>query len=314
NGVKNGDLSQQVTVECKGELGILKSSINESVGLLGRTIEHAKNSSQQVNTRAEELSASSQSLASGASQQAASLEEVSSSMSEIGSQAKASDKNASEAQVISNQAIEKVRTGNTQMESMLESMKEIDENSSNVSKVIKVIDEIAFQTNLLALNAAVEAARAGKYGKGFAVVAEEVRNLAGRSAVAAKETNDLIEKSINEVANGVKKADQTAAVLVSISESVAKVNDLVGEIAASSQEQSHNIAEINKGLAIMNDVVQENSSISEETAAASEELSSQSTELQALMGRFKVTDWDSSTQLETVVLDNPKNRVKLLES
>ena len=314
NGVKNGDLSQQVTVECKGELGILKSSINESVGLLGRTIEHAKNSSQQVNTSAEELSASSQSLASGASQQAASLEEVSSSMSEIGSQAKASDKNASEAQMISNQAIEKVQTGNTQMESMLESMKEIDENSSNVSKVIRVIDEIAFQTNLLALNAAVEAARAGKYGKGFAVVAEEVRNLAGRSAVAAKETNDLIEKSINEVANGVKKADQTAAVLVSISESVAKVNDLVGEIAASSQEQSHNIAEINKGLAIMNDVVQENSSISEETAAASEELSSQSTELQALMGRFKVTDWDSSTQLETVVLDNPKNRVKLLES
>ncbi len=193
-------------------------------------------------------------------------------------------------------------------------MKAIDENSSNVTKVIKVIDEIAFQTNLLALNAAVEAARAGKYGKGFAVVAEEVRNLAGRSAVAAKETNDLIEKSITEVANGVKKADETAAVLVSISDSVAKVNDLVGEIAASSQEQSSNIAEINKGLATMNDVVQQNSSISEETAAASEELSGQSTELQSLMGKFKIADWDSSTQQETVVLEKPKNRVRLLES
>ena len=298
NGVKNGDLSQRVSAECNGEMEILKIAINESVELLGETIDHAKNSTLQVNTSSEELSDSAQSLANGATQQAASLEQVSSSMSEIGSQAKASDKNASEAQTISNQAIDTVRTGNTQMESMLESMKAIDENSSNVSKVIKVIDEIAFQTNLLALNAAVEAARAGKYGKGFAVVAEEVRNLAGRSAVAAKETNDLIDKSLSEVSNGVKKADETAAVLESISESVTKVNDLVGEIAVSSQEQTSNIDEINKALAVMNNVVQQNSSISEETAAASEELSGQSTELQSLMGKFKIIERDLTGNIE----------------
>ena len=208
-------------------------------------------------------------------------------MTEIGARAKANDENASQAQSISNQAISEVNTGNTQMESMLQSMKEIEQNSSNVTKVIKVIDEIAFQTNLLALNAAVEAARAGKYGKGFAVVAEEVRNLAGRSADAAKETNELIEKSVTEVANGVKKADDTAQVLESISGSVTQVNDLVGEITASSKEQSNSISEVNKGLAVMNDVVQQNSSIAEETAAASEELSGQSTELQHLMGRIQ---------------------------
>ncbi|NQU65587.1 MAG: HAMP domain-containing protein, partial [SAR324 cluster bacterium] len=313
NAVKNGDLSQRVSVECKGELGTLKSNINESIELLGRTIDNAKNSTLQVNTSAEELSDASQSLASGASQQAASLEEVSSTMSEIGSQAKASDKNASEAQVLSDQAIEKVRTGTKQMESLLQSMQEIDKNSSNVSKVIKVIDEIAFQTNLLALNAAVEAARAGKYGKGFAVVAEEVRNLAGRSAVAAKETNGLIEKSISEVANGVKKADETAAVLVNMSESVAKVNDLVREIAAASREQTHNIDEINKGLVVMNNVVQQNSSISEETASASEELSGQSTELLSLMGKFIVTEADIATQLKTPTRDRQNSRMDLFD-
>ncbi|MFH2132948.1 MAG: methyl-accepting chemotaxis protein [bacterium] len=313
-GVKNGDLSRRVTAACRGELAVLKSSINESIDLLGQTIDHAKSGSQQVNTSAEELSESAQMLASGASEQAASLEQISSSMGEIEAQAKASDKNASQAQVISHQAIEKVRTGNVQMESMLQSMKEIDQNSSNVTKVIKVIEEIAFQTNLLALNAAVEAARAGKYGKGFAVVAEEVRSLAGRSAVAAKETNELIEKSVNEVSNGVKKADETAAVLESISESVSKVNDLVGKIAGASQQQSNNIEEINKGLSMMNNVVQQNSSISEETAAASEELSSQSTELQGLMSKFTTSDRDLPDRTDSGRPGKDKQRLRLIES
>jgi len=172
------------------------------------------------------------------------------------------------------------------MSQLSESMTEINETSANVTKIIKVIDEIAFQTNLLALNAAVEAARAGKYGKGFAVVAEEVRNLASRSAEAAKNTTELIEASFSRVEEGVKNTESTATILEDISGSANKVNDLVSEIAAASVEQTGGIEEINRGLNQINSVIQQNASISEEAAAASKELSSQSDKLQAMMKRF----------------------------
>ena len=209
-------------------------------------------------------------------------------MSEVGSRANASNDNASQAAQLTTQTMEVANRGNAQMKEMLSSMDKINNSSADISKIIKVIDEIAFQTNLLALNAAVEAARAGKYGKGFAVVAEEVRNLAARSAEAAKNTTDLIENSVKEVDSGVSNAGKTAEVLTEINESITKVNDLVGEIAAASQEQSTATDEINKSLTQVNEVVQANSSISEEAASASEELSGQAMELQALMGRFKL--------------------------
>jgi len=284
--VKNGDLSRSVTADLTGDLSQLKGSINDSVSMLGHTIIQVVTNSEQVNTGSVELSSSAQSLASGTTEQAASLEEVASSMNEVESQTKANNENAGQAQLLSSQSIETVTRGNAQMETMLQSMNEINETSSKVTKVIKVIDEIAFQTNLLALNAAVEAARAGKYGKGFAVVAEEVRNLASRSAEAAKDTTELVETSIKEVENGVKNAESTAGVLKEIDENVTKVNDLVGEISAGSNDQAKGIAEINLALSQVNDVVQQNSSISEETASAADELSSQATELKRLMSKF----------------------------
>ncbi|MBU2514729.1 HAMP domain-containing protein [bacterium] len=286
--VASGNLTDQITVELKGDLNELKTSINDSIQMLGHTISEVVNSSEKVKTGSSEISTSANTLANGTTQQAAAIEEMSSSINEFSAQTKANNENASQAQQLSNKTLEIVQRGNLQMESMLKSINEINSTSSEVAKVIKVIDEIAFQTNLLALNAAVEAARAGQYGKGFAVVAEEVRNLAGRSGEAAKSTTELIEASIKEVEKGVKNADLTAAVLNEISESIDKTNDLVGEISSASKEQATGIDEINRGLSQINEIVQQNSSISEETASSSEELSNQATQLQKLMSRFKL--------------------------
>lgn len=290
NKVSQGDLTDCIDESGMiGELSLIKDAINSSIDMLSDTISQVVTATDQVNSGSTQISSASQSLASGTSEQAASLEEISSSMSEVGSRAKASNENANQAAQLTTQTMEIANRGNKQMKEMLSSMDKINSSSSDISKIIKVIDEIAFQTNLLALNAAVEAARAGKYGKGFAVVAEEVRNLAARSAEAAKNTTLLIENSVKEVDLGVNNAGRTAEILTEINASITKVNDLVGEIAAASQEQRNSTDEINKSLTQVNDVVQQNASISEEAASASEELSGQAVELQALMGRFKLS-------------------------
>ena len=313
--VSKGDFTLKVSSEQKGDLKRLKDSINSSINLLGKTIAQVASTSDQVDTGTKELSQSAQSLAAGATEQAASLEEISSTTSIIDSQTRTNSENADQAKQLTNRMLSIVEDGNKKMEEMLVSMEKINETSTNVSKVIKVIDEIAFQTNLLALNAAVEAARAGKYGKGFAVVAEEVRNLASRSAEAAKNTTELISTSIKEVETGVTNSKQTAEALTQIVEAVEKINDLVGEIAEASREQTTGIDEINKGLTQINSVVQQNSSISEETASSSDELSAQASALSHMISRFRLKADDSEaaeSQLST--LEHQDEAVYYLEN
>lgn len=224
----------------------------------------------QVASGSKQVSDSSIALSQGATEQASLVEELTASLEEISSQTKLNAQNANEANKLAADSKNSALQGNEQMKDMLAAMREINDASSNISKIIKVIDEIAFQTNILALNAAVEAARAGQHGKGFAVVAEEVRNLAARSANAAKETTDMIEGSIDKVQEGTRIADQTAAALQSIVGDIEKVANLVGDIAMASTEQAAAITQINQGISQVSQVIQTNSATSEESAAASE--------------------------------------------
>jgi methyl-accepting chemotaxis protein len=287
-GVAEYDLSRVINGQYVGKLGELKDTVNRSLTIINDLVARLTSTSNEININSQQMYVSSQSLASGASMQASSLEEISSSMETVGSQSKSNDDTSEQVKQLTTQTLNEVRLGNDRMQTMLSSMSNINEKSQNVSKVIKVIDEIAFQTNLLALNAAVEAARAGKFGKGFAVVAEEVRSLAGRSSVAAKDTTELIESSMGEVENGVKNADHMAESLTTINESMDKINDLIGEISSASKEQSNSVREINQGITRVNEVVQQNASISEQSAGTAEKLSVHSSDLEQIITRFKL--------------------------
>jgi methyl-accepting chemotaxis protein len=247
-------------------------------------------SGEQIASGSMQVADGSQSLSQGATESAASVEEITASMTELASQTKQNADNATQANQLVLQAKDAAEKGNNQMQDMVSAMTEINEAGQNISKIIKVIDEIAFQTNLLALNAAVEAARAGQHGKGFAVVAEEVRNLAARSAQAAKETAELIEGSVQKTANGTKIAGQTELALKEIVTAVIKATDLVSEIAAASNEQSQGIGQINQGLNQIDQVTQQNTANAEESAAAAEELSGQAEQLRQMLSRFKLSE------------------------
>jgi len=239
---------------------------------------------EQVASAATQVSSASQSLAQGASEQAASLEETSSSSEEISSMTRKNAENSKVAAEFTNQVDQRVLAANQSLDQMVVSMTEINASSDKVSKIIKVIDEIAFQTNILALNAAVEAARAGEAGMGFAVVADEVRNLAQRCAQAAKDTAALIEESMIKSRDGMAKLDHVAQATRSINESAAKVKTLVDEVHLGSEEQARGIEQIAKAITQMEQVTQKSAANAEESASASEELSAQAETMRALVG------------------------------
>ncbi|MGD0298771.1 MAG: methyl-accepting chemotaxis protein [Bryobacteraceae bacterium] len=255
--------------------GVIVKVVHDMSKGLRRVALELSEGAEQINSASSQVASSSQSLAQGASQQAASLEETSASTEEITSMTRKNAENSKSAADVMAEVDREVKEGNQTLDQMVTSMQQINASSDKISKIIKVIDEIAFQTNILALNAAVEAARAGEAGMGFAVVADEVRNLAQRSAQAAKDTAGLIEESIATSRDGSAKLEQVAGVIRAITQSSAQVKTLVDEVNMGSQEQARGIDQIAKAVAQMDQVTQGTAASAEESASASEELSAQ---------------------------------------
>ncbi len=275
-------------VELASDRDQLGKALQHMSDILNELVTRVQTSVEQINAGSQLVSDASQTLSHGATQSAASIEEISASMTQMASQTKMTAENANQAHSLSKGSSNAAARGDKLMEELVGAMEEIDRSGQDINKIIKVIDEIAFQTNLLALNAAVEAARAGQHGKGFAVVAEEVRNLAARSARAAKETAQLIEGSAEKTRNGSSIASRTAAALKGIVAGAAKVSGLVDEIAAAATEQAAGFDQVSRGLTQIEQVTQQNTGNAEESAAAATELASQSAQLKAFAGRFQV--------------------------
>ena len=284
--VAMGDLTTEVCINSEKDL--LSKKLAEIIENNNELLKNIMIASEQVASGSRQISDSSMALSQGATEQASSTEELIASLDEISHNARISAQHAGEADKLTESVKHSAQQGNLRMQDMLKAMEAINESSTNISKIIKVIDEIAFQTNILALNAAVEAARAGQHGKGFAVVAEEVRNLAARSSDAAKETTELIAGSVTKAEDGTKIARDTALALEEIVSGIDKVANLANDIAVASNDQATSISQVNAGILQVSEVVQSNSASAEQGAAASEELTSQAELLKEMVGKFKL--------------------------
>lgn len=290
NEVANGNLVFNLTYDYAGEFAKVKLALEHISDSLNQTMTQISQSADQVSSGSDQVASGSQALSQGATEQASSIEELAATITDISQQV---NQNAEQAVNASKQAEtvgEQITTSNQSMEQMTAAMSEISDKSSQIGKIIKTIEDIAFQTNILALNAAVEAARAGDAGKGFAVVADEVRNLASKSADASKDTALLIEGSIQAVEKGTQIANTTAEQLVQVVKGAQDIVTAIDGIAEASRNQADSIRQVTQGVDQISSVVQTNSATAEESAAASEELSGQAQILKSLVSRFKLKE------------------------
>jgi methyl-accepting chemotaxis protein len=285
----DGDLTGRISTAGKsGQIEALSLSVNELLASMSDVIRTMGEAAAEVSTGADEISRGNLNLSQRTEQQASSLEETASSMEQMTSAVKNNADNAAQANQLAIAARDQAERGGTVVGSAVAAMGEINIASKKIADIIGVIDEIAFQTNLLALNAAVEAARAGEQGRGFAVVASEVRNLASRSAGAAKEIKALIQDSVAKVSDGTKLVDESGRVLGEIVMGVKKVTDVVAEISASSREQASGIEQVNKAVTSMDAGTQQNAALVEQASAAAQSLMEQATNLSKLISRYHV--------------------------
>ncbi len=280
--------NMMVDIHPKSDRDVLGNSLKKLVEGNRESIRNISESTFQVSTSASEVASASEALAQGSTEQASAIQEITASITDIAGKTRKNADEANEASSLVANAIVDVKRGNDQMREMMYAMEDINASSESISKIIKVIDDIAFQTNILALNAAVEAARAGEAGKGFAVVAEEVRNLAAKSAAAAAETAELIEDSIRKVEVGSSIAGNTAKALEEITTAVEKTESIINGIADASNYQATAIEQVDQAIVQVSQVVQNNSATSEQCAAASMELSNQASYMRELLSAYNV--------------------------
>ena len=282
------DLCARVKGEYPGDHARIKESVNQTAEALHEALAQVSGAVDQVSAAAGQIASSSQIVADGASQQASSLEETSSALESMSAMSKRTSDNAVQANALAQTAKKAAMSGTSAVEQMSVAMTKIKSSAEGTSQIIRDINEIAFQTNLLALNAAVEAARAGEAGRAFAVVAEEVRSLALRSKEAAMKTEELIKESVRQAGEGEVTSQKMAGKLTEILEGIEKVSGIVNEISASAKEQSAGVDRINRAVADMNKVTQQNAANSEESSAAAVELSSQAEEVAAMVSSFRL--------------------------
>ena len=288
SGLAEGDLTQKMDGDYRGEFSELSGAVNDTMEKLFSMVSEIRGSSGSIASSAKEISQGTADLSQRTEEQASSLEETAASMEELTGTVRQNADNARQANQLATGAREEAGKGGEVVGKAIDAMAEINSSSKKIADIIGVIDEIAFQTNLLALNAAVEAARAGEQGRGFAVVAAEVRNLAQRSATAAKEIKSLINDSVEKVDEGSKLVDQSGETLTEIVSSIKKVSDIVAEIASASQEQASGIDQVNKAVTQMDEMTQQNAALVEEAAASSEAMTNQARGMDDLMGFFNV--------------------------